>query len=229
MDLTACKKPVFLAMETGRSKIVHNRVYETLRYELMVGDLKPGQSVSIRYLVNRFNISTTPARQAIERLQAGRALVIGANRTPTVPVLNLDDLYDLRDTRVALEGLATEKANGCITSTNLMQLDAHVDNMYQAIRADNADGYLQNNWSFHHIIYQSAHSQLMLGIIETLWARAGPLFRLALPSKGHAAGSMVHHVRALEALKKGNAVVARTAIEDDIRGATEDIAHVLPD
>jgi len=229
MDLTACKRPMLTAMETGRNGTVHNRVYETVRHELMIGDLKPGQAVSIRYLVNRFNISTTPARQTIERLRADRVLVIGANRTPTVPVLNRDGLYDLRDTRVALEGLATEKANGYISPSELLKLDAHMDNMHRAIRADNADGYLLNNWSFHHIIYQSAHSPLMLGIIETLWARAGPLFRLALPSKGHAANSMAHHVRALDALKKGDAVAARAAIENDIKSAAEDIAHALPD
>ena len=228
MDLTAYKQPVLVA-ETGRNETVHNRVYETLRHELMVGDLKPGQAVSIRYLVDRFNISTTPARQTIEHLQAERALVIGSNRTPTVPVPNRDYLYDLRDTRIALEGLATEKASGHISPADMLRLDAHVDNMYQAIQTDNADGYLHSNWLFHHIIYQSAHSRLMLGIIETLWMRAGPLFRFALPSKKHTAVSMTHHVRALESLKKDDAVVARTAIENDIRSAADDIAHVLPD
>ena len=228
MDLSPRRQPILTAIETEENATVHNRVYQTLRRELMVGTLKPGQVVSIRYLVDKFNISTTPARQVIERLQAERALIVGANRAPTVPILNRDDLRDLRDIRVALEGLATEKASGNIAPADLLQLEAHVNNMYRAIRAENTDDYLHNNWLFHHLIYQAAGSQLMIGMIETLWMRAGPLFRLVLPGQGHMENSMVQHMHALDAIRRGDAPAARAAIEADISGAATDLECLLP-
>ena len=60
-------------------------------------------------LTETLGVSATPAREAIKRLQAEHALVVGSNRTPSVPVLTREDLRDLRDIRLALEGIATEK------------------------------------------------------------------------------------------------------------------------
>jgi len=38
-------------------------------------------------LTETLGVSATPAREAIKRLQAEHALVVGSNRTPSVPVL----------------------------------------------------------------------------------------------------------------------------------------------
>ena len=61
-------------------------------------------------LTETLGVSATPAREAIKRLQAEHALVVGSNRTPSVPVLTREDLRDLRDIRLALEGIATKKS-----------------------------------------------------------------------------------------------------------------------
>ena len=53
---------------------------------------------------------------------AEHALVVGSNRTPSVPVLTLEDLRDLRDIRLALEGIATERAAEKINQSDLSHI-----------------------------------------------------------------------------------------------------------
>ena len=101
---------MLVKLEAGAVSAVNEQVYEMLRRSLMSGYFKPGQPISIRYLTETLGVSATPAREAIKRLQAEHALVIGPNRTPSVPVLTREDLRDLRDIRLALEGMATERA-----------------------------------------------------------------------------------------------------------------------
>jgi len=158
----------------------------------MNGHLKPGQAISIRYICDQLGVSATPAREAIKRLQAERALVVGANRAPTVTVPSREDLRDLRDIRLSLEGLATEKAVSRITQEGIVELESHCQGMFDSIAQDNLDGYLENNGAFHRVIYSAAQSELMMNIIETLWMRSGPLIRPALDTKEHMSHSMGH-------------------------------------
>ncbi len=219
---------MFSDIDIEKNETVQDQVYLAIRRELMNGNLKPGESLSIRYLVDRFGVSATPARGAIKRLQADRALIIGPNRAPTIPLPSINSLRDLRDIRMSLEGLAAEKAAIRITPKELDELDTHCKNMDVAIKANDNSEYLQSNWAFHRVIYKAAQSDLMMDIIETLWMRAGPLIRLALPGKGHMQHSMEHHIRALEALIRRDPVVVRAAIEADISSAATDLEASLP-
>lgn len=220
---------MFERINVEKGKTVHDQVYQEIRRGLMTGHLKPGQTISIRYLVEQLGVSTTPAREAIKRLQAERALIIGANRAPTVPVPSQSDLRDLRDIRMSLEGLATERAAHRISADELISLEQNCQKMFDSIKVKNLDGYLENNWAFHRIIYRAAQSDLMMEIIETLWMRCGPLVRLALAKEAHTDHSMAYHTQALEALKKGDAIAARTAIEADISSAASDLGRELPE
>ena len=65
--------------EAGADNAVNKQVYDVLRRNLMIGHFKPGQPVSIRYLTETLGVSATPAREAIKRLQAEHALVVGSN------------------------------------------------------------------------------------------------------------------------------------------------------
>lgn len=50
-----------------------------------------------------------------------------------------------------------------------------------------------------------------------------PLVRLALPGDSHMSDAMANHNRALDALKWGNPVAVRTAIEAGICGAASNL------
>jgi DNA-binding GntR family transcriptional regulator len=206
---------------------VNDRVYDTLRRQLTSGLLQPGQSISIRYLSDLLKISATPAREAIKRLVAEHALVIGPNRTPVVPILTRDDLRDLRDIRLALEGMATERAATQMTLEDLSYLRTLCERMESAIQEKNFDQYLDSNWRFHRNIYRVSSSPYMMSIIENLWMRAGPHVRLTFLEASALGNSMGHHRQALQSLSRGDGVGARIAIEADIAGAASDIEGVL--
>ena len=47
----------------------HERVYRTLRQQVMHGELAPGQSLTLRGVAEMFGVSMTPAREAMRRLE----------------------------------------------------------------------------------------------------------------------------------------------------------------
>lgn len=207
---------------------VQSHVYHALRQALTGGHFRPGESISLRHTAAALGTSLTPVREALRRLESDGGLVVqGANRMLTVPMISADDLVELRDIRLQLEGMATELACERIGPQKMRVIRNACELMEKAVTSGDVDQYLENNWRFHSVIYQSAGRPLLVSLIESLWLRVGPVIRLATPSPGHLAHSMECHWEAVEAMHHGDGTAARRAIERDIGDAASDLASVL--
>src|SRR3990167_3419445 len=70
----------------------HERLYRTLRQQVMHGELAPGQAVTLRGLAEQFGMSMTPARDAVRRLVAGGGFAMapaGRSAAPERPPARL--------------------------------------------------------------------------------------------------------------------------------------------
>lgn len=78
-------------------------VFDTLKEEMLTLELKPGQSISENEICARFDVSRTPVREALRRLQEqGFVNTIPYSGT-YVTLLNLDDIKQMIYMRVAVE------------------------------------------------------------------------------------------------------------------------------
>ncbi|MFP4538543.1 MAG: GntR family transcriptional regulator [Dichotomicrobium sp.] len=217
---------------TGRNpkdgRTVQRQVYAKLRWALLSGQYRPGEGISIRKLADAFNTSMTPVREALRRLESEGGLVEGGNRMLSVPRATLASLQELYKVRLALEGLATEEAAEQITDAELETVAGVCAEMQRAAEAFDVSTYLDSNWRFHAAIYGAARSPLLLGMIEGLWLRAGPMIAL-VPGPEHFERSMPSHWAALRALQRRDGPAARTAIEQDLKDAANDLAGLLAD
>src|SRR5688572_22947029 len=66
--------------------------------------------MTVRSVAENLGVSSTPARDAINRLAAEGALVYAGPKTVIVPYLTEGNLREITLIRVALEGLAAEQA-----------------------------------------------------------------------------------------------------------------------
>ena len=89
---------------------LNDRTYAILKGGLISGTFHPGQVFIIRSLAERYGISTTPVREALQRLVAERLLVMLPNRTIVVPSLSPENFAEIYRIRCELEGLAGEVA-----------------------------------------------------------------------------------------------------------------------
>ena len=136
-------------------------------------------------------------------------------------------MRDLRDIRLALEGIAKERAAEKINQSDLSHIREFCNHMADSIQNDNTDAYLKQNQEFHRAMYRIASSEYMIGMIKNLWLRSGPQVRLTFFEQFSRSNSMMHHFRACESLECNDDVGARIAIEADIAGAASDIEKVL--
>ncbi|MCR4283404.1 MAG: GntR family transcriptional regulator [Bauldia sp.] len=205
------------------SKIEHttlnDRAYLALKRGLISGAFRPGQPLVIRTMAESYGISTTPVREALQRLVAERLLVMQPNRSIAVPLLSIAKFTELYRVRCALEGLAAELAAAHIQAKHLQRLEKLLQEIETTIAERDSRGYLSLNEKFHFLIYERAESPLLLELIQDRWSQVGPFFNELFEDTDYLPHANEHHVKIVAALRAGDAGGVRQSIIDDISTA----------
>lgn len=196
------------------------KVYAELQLRLIVGDLAPDDTLSIRTLAEEFGVSAMPVREALKRLEAEKALIGSAKRAYRVPVITPRAASDLFFVRATLEGAAAELAVGHMTPARLAQLAAHSDAMEQARRGGDARALLLDNFRFHSLIYRSSGNPDLSELAEMLYARSGPWLARAIRDMADHADWGSDHRKIIDALAAGDRSLVRRLIEADVNWGT---------
>ncbi|MBZ9754382.1 GntR family transcriptional regulator [Mesorhizobium sp. ESP6-5] len=204
---------------------LNDRAYGALKQELISGGFSPGQILVIRKLAESFGISTTPIREALQRLVAERLLEMQNNRSIIVPLLSAPAFSELTRIRIAVEGLAGEMATSRMTESGLADIQAALADMQRAIEAQDATAYLALNEAFHFAIYEHAGAPILLNMIRDLWGRVGPYLKLLMRADRYIPQSNDAHRGIVAALEQRNGPAVRASLEEDISVA----AAVLSD
>jgi DNA-binding GntR family transcriptional regulator len=194
---------------------LQDRVAQQLRRSLMVGQIVPGQPLSLRQLAQQLGTSPMPVREVISQLTAAGVLEALPNRSVIVARMTPSRFTELTRVRTALEGMAAELACERVTPQLIAQVEKLDTQLHKAI--DNRDilGCLSNNQAFHFALYAASESEILPGLIEALWLRAGPFmyFSLTDPTMQWDASG---HADILASLRAGKPAATRRAIEQDI-------------
>ena len=94
---------------------LHQRIYETLRAEVISGQRKPGELLSEAELARSWGVSRSPIREAFRQLEEHHLVRWAPRRGATVARLTVAGLRDIYEVREALEalsaGLAAERGS----------------------------------------------------------------------------------------------------------------------
>jgi DNA-binding GntR family transcriptional regulator len=144
-------------------------IARALEDEIVSGAVPPGQVLRQEHVCERFGVSRTPVREALQRLEALGLVSAEPNRGVRVRSISPSELREAFLIRAELESLATAEAATRITSSDLERLDA-VEEQFAVLtlrmRAPLADGEVPDaslaiewtaaNHAFHDIIYDVA-------------------------------------------------------------------------
>ncbi len=193
-----------------------DEVYARLRQWITVGRFLPGQRLKIREVAEDLGVGQMPVRAALQRLAAEGALVNVPNAGVVVPRLSVAEFDDLLQMRMLLEGEAAERGSLRLSTRDRGQLRSLCQAMAAALARGDAPGYLVPNEDFHLLLYRAAGSPTLLGLIDTLWLKAGPVSNQLFDNPDAAGMLNAAHEALLKALAKGDSAGVRRAVERDI-------------
>src|SRR5919198_1312238 len=98
-------------------------VYEAIFNKLVSLDIAPGARITVDGLVRELEVSHTPIREALGRLEAEGLVVkthlVGYSAAPQITRRHFDELYDLR---MRLEPDAARRAARCVSPERMRKL-----------------------------------------------------------------------------------------------------------
>ena len=191
--------------------------YNALKDRLTRGGYKPGDKLTVRSVAEALGVSSTPARDAINRLAAENAVVYAGPKTVIVPFLSEDDLREVTLIRLALEGLAAEQAAPQCSPEHVQSLLEIQDNIDRSLEAKAYGDALWHNKEFHFLVYGLSGLPHLMSLIEAQWLRIGPSFYGLYPEFAEERQGVRNHRMAIEALQDRDPSALRAAFENDIR------------
>ncbi|WP_150669541.1 GntR family transcriptional regulator [Pandoraea anhela] len=150
-------------MRTPGPQALHQAIRDTLRDEILSGVLPGGFQLRQEALAERFNSSRVPVREALRQLEAEGLVTHHLNRGATVASMNLEQLCEMLDIRVALECHAAKLA-----VPNMAERDFQV---MEQILADYSASEVVSEWAeynrrFHLALSAPANNRRLRVLIE---------------------------------------------------------------
>lgn len=200
----------------------HDRLYRTLRQQIIHGEIPPGAALTLRGLARQFGVSMTPAREALRRLVAEGALTLSSSGRVTTPELTNERIEELAALRALIEPELASRALPRAHLALIDRLSAINTANAEAVAKHDAVGYIRTNLEFHRTLYLRAQAPAMLAVIETVWLQLGPTMR-ALYGRVQRNEPPRHHRLILAALRAGDEPGLRLAVRTDV---TQGLRHL---
>lgn len=201
----------------------HERVYRSLRQQVMHGEMAPGQPLTLRGLAKQYDVSMTPVREAARRLVAEGAFTMSSSGRISPPELTSERIEELASIRAMLEPEMAARALPRAHFALIERLTAINGLNQEAVMNQDAVAYVRSNLEFHRTLYLRAQTPAMLAMIETVWLQLGPTMR-ALYQKIRRRELPQHHRLILAALRAGDEPGLRLAVRTDV---TQGLRHLI--
>ncbi|HLU83716.1 MAG TPA: GntR family transcriptional regulator [Trueperaceae bacterium] len=145
-------------------------VYRSLREEIMLGTLQPGERLLFADLAKRYGVSAIPVREAVRQLESEDLVEFKPHTRVEVKALPYADGVWASEVRVELEPLAARLATPHVTNDRLERLGQIVDELGYLIEANDhrASSSLYN--SFADTLYAVTPNRTLVATINELRA-----------------------------------------------------------
>jgi DNA-binding GntR family transcriptional regulator len=204
-------------MNTARTTEIaaHERLYRSLRSQIMLGELPPGKALTLRGIARDYHMSMTPAREAVRRLVAEGALTLSGSGRVATPALSDERIEELAALRALIEPELAARALPRAHFALIDRLALMNGRIADAVERHDAVGYIRCNLEFHRMLYLRAQAPAMLAMLETIWLQLGPTM-CALYGRVKRNEPPRHHRMILSALRAGDEPALRLAVRADV-------------
>jgi DNA-binding GntR family transcriptional regulator len=159
---------------------LHNKIFEALRDRIVRMDYPPGMNLEEKSLCEEFNVSRTPLREAIHKLEEKGLVTVIPRFGTHVSQVNIDEIRHAYEIKVDLEGLAGMLAAERITPSQLELLNTIIEERENLLKNKKSMNILEVDAQFHNIIYEATNNPLLQEILENLRSRVARLWNSTL-------------------------------------------------
>ena len=182
---------------------IADAVFEKLESDILTGVYKRGTILTENELSTQLEVSRTPIREAIRRLEQEN-LIKELSKGHEVIGITSADIMDIYDVRIAIEGKATRLCAERIT-------DAEIDEMRDVIalqefytKKNSADKIKGPDSRFHELIYKCSRSAIYESVLSSLHRKIQLCRKVSVSNTDRAEHAIKEHREIFNAIASRN-------------------------
>ena len=201
------------------SLTVSDRVYLWIKNAIMNGEYKPGERIIQEALTQQLNVSRTPIRDAFQRLSSEGLIVIKPFYGAVVFELNKEDIFQLYELRILLEGFAAKKACQVITEDQIDELEEF--NGFMIEHKDDVSKCMFYDQAFHYHMCCAADSEYLLDLLKGVWDKSNPYKSIYYTIDGNLEHTIRDHKEIIQCFRDGDEQRLELAIATHLKDVAE--------
>jgi DNA-binding GntR family transcriptional regulator len=193
-----------------------SRLRQEIEDAIIAGRFAPGVRLDETSLAERFGVSRTPIREALQQLGAAGLIEVRPHRGAVVSAPNPHRLLEMFEAMAELEAACGRLAARRLTSEDEAALQsAHAACVEAADRGD-PERYYDENQAFHRAIYQATRNGFLAEQALSLHRRLSAYRRTQLRARNRVAQSLKEHDGILRAIVTGDEDCAARLLHEHV-------------
>lgn len=217
-------------------KSLNQQTYDRCKKDIMTFALKPGEPVSAAKLAERYNVSRTPAREALVRLQSEGMVDIFPQSKSMISKINVSRARQEWFIRKTLEVAMTDAFFAHVTPADIKEMRMYAEKCAhigeQPRNHETSYEYLKNDNKFHAVTYRVARETLSAEIIESTMAHYSRIRLLVDLDNQYKDRTVADHDELIRLVEAGDKEGYRAALEKHLGrviGDMEQMSRLAPE
>jgi GntR family transcriptional regulator, rspAB operon transcriptional repressor len=202
---------------------IRKKVYKHVREQLLSGEIKPGERLVEARIAADIGVSRTPVREALHSLELEGIIESIPRVGYTVSPTSIDEISEICEIRVYLEGLAAKWAMERSRDKLVSQLEKNIVESEEHAARGNVRLFVEHDARFHEIIANMSGSKRLLELTQLLRRH---MLRYYMNSKpDNVFRAIEGHKAIFEGFKRGDIVAVNDAMRRHLEQSRNDIVH----
>lgn len=211
------------ALQPLSETLLGARAYRALWHEIVRGHIEFGAQLRPDIIADQLDISTTPVREALHRMEADGLIVKLPYRGWFVREFTEQEVRELYEMRAALESFSVGRACERITEEELTRLRQHQSIGEAALKTGDMEAYWMYNRDLHATIIEAARNSYLSSAMGQLTLQSQMLTAKTVRLAGRPSRAIGEHRELIELIADRKDKAAQALMEQHILSALEDI------
>lgn len=186
------------------TKTISEQLYETLRSQIINNKITPGSKIDFDTLLKDYNISKTPVKTALAKLEYDGLVTIKPRSGTYVSIPSIKQIIDTYELREAIEWKAIQLAIPNIPKEEILKLKEKIDEAEDNIFKNEFKLFFESDVDLHELICNYSNNDQLIKVknmidYQTHWFRV-----LGATGQNRAYKSSIRHKEILNTMLNKN-------------------------
>ncbi len=201
---------------------LRNQTYDIIKNMIILREIEPGKKINEEHIAKEIQVSRTPIREALCRLENEGIVTIIPRRGAFVSDLTENNVREILLIREVLEGLVVRLAVENMDAKTLQKLSKAIAKV-SSIPEEDRDlvNYTRSEVDFHSILLSASNNQMLKNMMDMVNAHLQIIRLRTVVIPERAQKTVKEHQQILKAIEKGDAQSAEALMRKHVRSVRQ--------